>query len=277
MNKNIKKILIKAKKNVFSSIIGNNTSKLKGEGYDFVELREYEDGEDIRKIDWVISAKMQKPYVKVFNVQRELNIQIVPILTGSIHFGTKIFKQDLVVQIAAILAYSSVKNGDNFGSFIVNDHIKLLTKSTKKQAAVEPMCKAIYDYNCIGKNIDYQNLSKKLFDTIKAKSIIFLIGDFFNIDKLDLKLLSKKHQVIAIIVRDKFEENPDQLGSVNLKDPQTFKSLQIDMNSSLLNGYKNKIKKSDNKLFEHFKQCNISFTKIYTDEEPFLKLIQLFR
>jgi len=263
MNKNIKKILIKAKKNVFSSIIGNNTSKLKGEGYDFVELREYEDGEDIRKIDWVISAKMQKPYVKVFNVQRELNIQIVPILTGSIHFGTKIFKQDLVVQIAAILAYSSVKNGDNFGSFIVNDHIKLLTKSTKKQAAVEPMCKAIYDYNCIGKNIDYQNLSKKLFDTIKAKSIIFLIGDFLNIDKLDLKLLSKKHQVIAIIVRDKFEENPDQLGSVNLKDPQTFKSLQIDMNSSLLNGYKNKIKKSDNKLFEHFKQCNISFTKIY--------------
>lgn len=277
MNKNIKKIIIKAKKSVFSSQIGNNTSKLKGEGYDFVELREYEDGEDIRKIDWVISAKMQKPYVKVFNIQRELNIQIVPLLTGSIHFGTKIFKQDIVTQVAAILGYSTIKNGDSFSSFIVNEEISLLTKKTKKQAAVEPMCEYIYNYDCIGKKIDYNNLSNKLFNTIKPKSIIFLIGDFLNIDRLDLKLLSKKHQVMAIIVRDRFEENPRSLGTVNLKDPQTFKSVQIDMNNYLLNDYKNKIKKSDNKLFEDFKKCNVSFTKIYTDEEPFLKLIKLFR
>ena len=87
-NITLQKILIKSKKAAFSHIIGNNSTLFKGEGYDFVELREYEDGEDIKKIDWKTTAKMQKPYVKVFHSQRELNISIVPILNGSIHFGT---------------------------------------------------------------------------------------------------------------------------------------------------------------------------------------------
>lgn len=89
MNQTLKKILIKTKKQTFSEIIGNNTSKQKGEGYDFCELKEYEYGEDVKNIDWVISAKMQKPYVKVYHAQKQLNIKIVNFLNGSTYFGTK--------------------------------------------------------------------------------------------------------------------------------------------------------------------------------------------
>ena len=89
MNEILKKIVIKTKKQVFSEIIGNSVTKLKGEGYDFCELREYENGEDIKNIDWVISAKMQKPYVKIYHSQKELNIKIISFLNGSVYFGTK--------------------------------------------------------------------------------------------------------------------------------------------------------------------------------------------
>ena len=95
MNQTLKKILIKTKKQVFSEIIGNNTTNRKGEGYDFCELKEYEYGEDVKNIDWVISAKLQKPYVKIFHSQKELNIKIVSFLSGSTYFGTDIFKQDM--------------------------------------------------------------------------------------------------------------------------------------------------------------------------------------
>lgn len=109
MNNSLKKITIKTRRQIFSEIIGNNSSLLKGEGYDFLELKEYEYGEDVKKIDWVISAKFKKPYVKVFHAQKELNINIVPILNGSVFFGSKKFKQELITEVCSILGYSCVK------------------------------------------------------------------------------------------------------------------------------------------------------------------------
>ena len=131
-NINLKKILIKSHKAVFGGVIGENTTSFKGEGYDFVELREYINEEDIRKIDWTITAKMQKPYVKVFHPQRELNISIVPILNGSVYFGTTKIKQEVIAEICAILGFSCIKQGDNFNSFIANKSIQINTKKTKK-------------------------------------------------------------------------------------------------------------------------------------------------
>ena len=271
----LKKIIIKARRAVFSEVVGNNTTLLKGEGYDFVELREYEDGEDVKKIDWTISAKMQKPYVKVFHAQRELNITIAPILGGSVHFGTKRFKQEVIAEVCAILGYSSIKQGDRFDSFILNDKVILNTKKTKKMFAVQQMTEQIYNYNVLEKKVDYQNITNELFSSLRKKSIIFLIGDFFSVDNLDLRVLAKKHEVVAIIVRDKFEESPKALGSVNLIDPQSNKVFNGDMSNSLVKQYEAKIKANDHKLYEHFQKCGIRFTKLYTDEEPLTKLIPL--
>ena len=219
MDKKLKKILIKTKKAVFSNKIGNNTSKLKGEGYDFSELREYEDGEDVRKIDWMISAKMGKPYVKVFHAQRELDINIVSLMGGSVYFGTAVFKQDIICEIAALLGYSAITQGDSFSSFITNENSVLITKKTKNFFAVEKMTEYLYNYDVKGKEVLYNKLADELYKKIRKKSIIFLIGDFINADGLRLNLLAKKHEVIVIVLRDRFEEKPKPLGSVNLVDP----------------------------------------------------------
>lgn len=276
MNANLKKLLIKTKKAVFSQQIGNNTSNIKGEGYDFVELREYEDGEDIRKIDWVISAKMQKPFVKVFHTQRELDINIVPILSGSTHFGTKRFKKDVITETCSILGYICAAQGDNFTSFIANENAQLNTKKTKKIFGVDKMIETIYNYNPLDKNIDYKVIINDLYKKIQKKSLIFLIGDFFDTENLNLNLLAKKHEVIVIIVRDRFEENPIALGNVNFTDPNTTKVFEGDLNSSLAKNYIQKVKTHDHELYTNLKKTGIEFIKIYTDDNVTQKLAKLF-
>lgn len=277
MNPNLKNLLIRTKKSVFSQQIGNNTSKIKGEGYDFVELREYEDGEDIRKIDWVISAKMQKPYVKVFNTQRELNINIIPILTGSTYFGTKILKKDIITEICSTLGYVATAQGDSYSSYIANETATLNTKRTKKLIGVQKMVEKIDQYDTLYKNVNYQNITLSLNKYLVKKSLLFLIGDFFDTENLNLKLLSKKHEVVVIIVRDRFEESPHELGNINLIDPSTSMRFEGDLNKSLIKKYTKQIQKNDLLLYEHLKQSGVQFTKIYTDDNINKQLIKLFK
>jgi len=277
LDKKLKKILIKTKKSVFSNKIGNNTSKLKGEGYDFSELREYENGEDVRKIDWMISAKMGKPYVKVFHAQRELDINIVSLMGGSVYFGTTTFKQEVICEIAALLGYSAIAQGDTFSSFITNTTTALLTKKTKNIFAVEQMTKLLYNYDVKGKKLLYSKLSDELYKKIRKKSIIFLLGDFINIDGLNLNLLAKKHEVIAIVVRDKFEESPVTLGSVNLVDPSSSLRFEGVVSKEMIHRYKSVIKVNDDILFNNFKKWGIDYIKIYTDDNVVAKMMRLFR
>ena len=277
MQANLKKILIKTKRQIFSEIIGNNSSLLKGEGYDFLELKEYEYGDDVKNIDWMISAKFKKPYVKVFHAQKELNINIVPILSGSVYFGSKKFKQDTIVEICSILGFCAIKQSDPFSSFIANEDVNICTKKSKRFFSVNTMCEKISTYSCIGKSVNYKNITSSLFEKIKHKSIVFLIGDFFNVKYLDLKLLSKKHEIIVIIVRDDFEEKPLALGNVNLIDANTNIKLNINLNKNTIENYIKEVKKNDHILFEHLQACNIRFTKIYTHELVLSKLLSLLK
>ena len=277
MNQTLKKILIKTKKQVFSEIIGNNITNRKGEGYDFCELKEYEYGEDVKNIDWVISAKLQKPYVKIFHSQKELNIKIVSFLSGSTYFGTDKFKQDIIVELATALGFISIKQGNPFSSFIANDSLQICTKKSKQIFNVNFMAEQLYNYNVIGKNINYEKITKELFKSIHHKSMIFLIGDFFDIKKLDLKLLCQKHEVIALIVRDKFEETPVELGNVSFIDPNTNIVFESVLNKNTIDEYTKKVKENDHILYNHFQKCAIRFTKIYTNEDPIKKLIGVLK
>lgn len=272
----LKKILIKTKKAIFSQKIGNNTSKFKGEGYDFTELREYEDGEDVRKIDWVISAKVGKPYVKVFHAQRELDINIISLLSGSTYFGTKLFKQDIICEVAALIGYSAISQGDTFSSFISNHDTSLITRKTKNILAVEQMLNTINGYDPRGKEINYEKLSTDLYKKIRKKSIIFLIGDFFNCNNLNLNLLAKKHEVIAIVVRDRFEENPIALGGVSLVDPSNYSRFDGVIDKNMIKQYRQSIKKDDEALFKNFKKWGVEYTKVYTEDNIIAKMMKIF-
>lgn len=269
-----RKIIIKTKRKIFSEMAGNNLSNFEGEGFDFVELREYHFGDDIRKIDWKVTAKKQKPYIKIFHEEKELNIVIVSLLGGSVYFGSHAFKQDIIAEIFALLAFSSVKNQDNFSSFVFTDKLESMIKPTKKIFGVYKGVENILEFNPLGKKVDMKNLVDFLRKRVKRKSIIFLIGDF--IGDIDISKLTKKHEVVALIVRDKLEENPPAMGFVNLLDPDRREFLQMDLDSNSIERYKRFIKTNDAKLHKHFIKNRVKFTKIYTDDDPFVKISKLF-
>jgi len=276
MNLKFEKILIKAKRAVFSESIGNNISPFKGEGYDFMELREYETGDDIKNINWNISAKLQKLYVKVFHEQREYRINIISLLNGSIEYGNKITKKEILTQIMAILSYSSVKQGDSFTNYLLNDSIELLNIPTKKMVHIHSSAKTIYNYNSIGKIIDINKLNYDLFYQLQKKSICFLIGDFFDIGDMDLSLLYSKHEIILIIIRDFEEENPEAKGFMNAKDPSTLETFNYTIDENAINVYKKKLADNDRKLYLHLQSLGIKYVKVYTHENPMSKLRKLF-
>lgn len=270
----LQKILVRARRQVFSEMVGNNPSVFQGEGYDFIELREYMPGDDIRHIDWNITAKLQKPYIKIFREERELNVVIASVLNGSVHFGSKKFKQDIIAEVNALLGFSTLKNGDLLSSYIFTDKMVSYSKPSKKIHQVQKSVDEILSFDALHKRVDFKNLSTTLFRRLKRKSLIIVVGDFFEIP--DFKLLAKKHEVIAIIVRDHLEERPPEMGFSSLVDPETGATLEGDFNSSSVSGYAARVAAHDRELYSRFRKDKIRFTKVYTDASVAVALRRLF-
>ena len=275
MNKAVKKIILKTKKQVYGDMLGNNASLFQGEGFEFAELREYVYGDDIRKIDWKTTAKLGKPFVKVYKEERELNVVVVSLLSGSTYFGTVKQKSDIIAEVAATLGFSAIKNSDLFSHMIFADKMYDLSKPSKKLFAVHKAVEDIVAFESLGKEADYKALVETLITRLKKKALLFIVSDF--VGDIDLKLLAKKHDVFAVIVRDKFEENPTELGYLRLIDMETKQSFEGDVDSGTVKGYKKALHDNDEKLYKQFKKQGVRFTKIYTDEEPTLKLMKKMR
>jgi len=270
----LRKIVLKARSQVFSEKVGNNPSVFHGEGYDFIELREYIAGDDIKKIDWNITAKLQKPYVKVFREEREINVVLASMLNGSVYFGSKKLKQELIAEIVAIVSFSALRNGDLFSSYIFADKFHSLTRPTKKLFAVHKSVDEILKFNPLGKNSNFKELTSTIMKQIKRKSLLVIVGDFFEIP--ELKILAKKHELLCVIVRDKMEENPPSFGFASLMDVQTNQTLEGDFNKKTVKEYAKKVHEHDHELYSYLRKEQIRFIKIYTDEDPFIKLRRLF-
>jgi len=269
-----KSIIIRTKRAVFNEYLANHPSLFDGDGLDFSELREYISGEDAKKIDHITSAKKQKPYVKVYKSERELNIAVFSLLGGSIYFGTKKQKQELVAQIVALLGISAINFQDRFSSYIFTDKVESFIKPSKKLSFVTKAVEEILEFNPLQKRLDLKNLEKEINKHIKKRSLIFLIGDFF--EHPELKKLNIKHELFVIIVRDRFEEKLEDLSLINLLDASTKQSICIDLNQNVIKEYQKRVKKSDHTLYEDLKRDRVKFTKIYTDENPIKNIKKLF-
>jgi len=275
MNKQVKKIILKTKKQVYGDMLGNNASLFQGEGFEFAELREYVYGDDIRKIDWKTTAKLGKPFVKVYKEERELNVVVVSMLSGSTYFGTVKQKSDIMAEVVATLGFSAVKNADLFSHMIFADKMYDFSKPSKKLFSVHKAVESAISFDSLGKEANYTALVETLVSRLKKKALLFIVSDF--VGDIDLKLLAKKHDVFAVIVRDKFEENPSELGYLRLIDMETKQSFEGDIDSATLKSYKKALHENDEKLYKQFKKQGVRFTKIYTDEEPTLKLMKKMR
>ena len=275
MKKSAKKIILKTKKQVYGDMLGNNASLFQGEGFEFAELREYVYGDDVRKIDWKTTAKLGKPFVKIYKEERELNVVVVSIMGGSVYFGTVKQKSDIMAEVVATLGFSAVKNADLFSHMLFADKLYELSKPSKKLFSVHKAVEDIVDFEPLGKEADFKSLIDTLNNRLKKKALLFIISDF--VGDIDLKLLSKKHDVFAIMVRDRFEEDPSALGYLRLIDMETKQSFEGDIDSGTLKSYKKALHDNDEKLYKQFKKQGIRFTKIYTHEEPALKLMKAMR
>ena len=275
MNKAVKKIVLKTKKQVYGDMLGNNASLFQGEGFEFAELREYVYGDDVRKIDWKTTAKLSKPFVKIYKEERELNVVVVSMLSGSTYFGTVKQKSDIIAEVAATLGFSAIKNADLFSHMIFADDMYSFSKPSKKLFSVHKAVEEIVDFDPLGKEADYSFLVETLINRLKKKALLFIVSDF--VGEIDLKLLAKKHDIFAVIVRDKFEEDPSELGYLRLIDMETRQSFEGDVDSGTLKNYKKALHDNDEKLYKQFKKQGVRFTKVYTHEEPTLKLMKKMR
>ena len=253
-------------------MLGNNASLFQGEGFEFAELREYVYGDDVRKIDWKTTAKLGKPFVKIYKEERELNVVVVTMLGGSMYFGTVKQKSDIAAEVTATLGFSAVKNADLFSHMLFADKLYDLSKPSKKLFSVHKAVDEITAFEPLGKVGDYQALTQTLSNRLKKKALLFIISDF--VGEVDLKLLSKKHDVFAVIVRDKFEEDPSELGYLRLVDMETKQSFEGNIDAGALKAYKKALHENDEKLYRQFKKQGIRFAKIYTHEDAGLKLMK---
>jgi len=270
----LQKILVRARRQVFSEMVGNNPSIFQGEGYDFIELREYMPGDDIRHIDWNITAKMQTPFIKIFREERELNVVVASVLNGSVHFGSKKFKQETIAEVVAHLSFSIIKNGDLLSSYIFTDELISHLKPSKKVHQVQKSVDEILSFDALNKKVDFKFIADTLYKRLRRKSLILVVSDFFEIP--DFRLLGQKHEVVAIIVRDRLEENPPKMGFSSLVDPESGAVLEGDFNSSSVASYAAKVQAHDHALYEAFRKHQVRFTKVYTDSLVGVELRRLF-
>ncbi|GAX87051.1 conserved hypothetical protein [Lebetimonas natsushimae] len=260
-------IKFKTKKRIFSLLQGRNLSRFKGEGLDFREFREYSFNEDAKKIDWKISAKINKPLVKEYDEERELRIILCIYATPSLYFGIDLLKSEYIQNLIEILGIEAVKEDNKIQTVILKQE-PMIFKPTKNIKTHIAFTRKLGE-------IDFFNVQKgdlKILNRFK-KSLLVLIGDFF--EEIDLSYL--KHETFVIIIRDIYEENPPFRGDITLLDPNSKQDVNINFSEFDAKRIKKHIEEIDKKNYIHFKKLKIPFTKIYTNENPIPKLIRLFK
>jgi len=279
MNSELKVLQLKARHQVYTLLSGQNLSKLHGEGYDFAELREYQTGDDIRKINWTITAKLGKPYIKELHANRELSVVVAAFMDGSLYFGSKSTnmansKQQTLTEVATLLGYAAQQNGDLFTGITYTQNQTEVIPPTKQIYHIEQFSRKLFEHSVLGTKVDIAASLQDLFKRLYKPSLLFIIGDF--LDTADLSLLAQKHEIIAIIIRDREEESPEKLGEVILSNPQNNAKLDTYFGKRSVEKYLARLKANDEKLVEHFSQYDIRYIKIFTDDEVVGKLVSLF-
>lgn len=270
-----KEIILKAKKDVFSGNIGDYLSSFKGDGLDFKEIKEYSYGDDIKKINWKATAKSNDLKINVFNETKQLNIVIAFMLSGSLHFGSTRLKQEVCSEILALLGFCAIGNHNLvYPMFFSNKSEKPLEPSLHEDI-IYKFVEDSLSINLLKKEVDYMSFCDYINTVIKKRSIIFIIGDFY--EQLDLSQIAYHNQIYALIVRDRFEEYPKLYGEFNLINPNTSNNQEFNITKGVAKEFYKLIEQKDKKLYEHFLKHQITYGKIYTDDDIYLKLSYILK
>ena len=226
----VKLIELKTRGLVNSLFTGEYRSTFKGQGMEFAEVREYQPGDEVRSIDWNVTARMRRPYVKRYIEERELTVMLAVDLSGSERFGTrKRFKSELASELAAVIAMSAIRNNDRVGALIFTDRVEHVVPPRKGRRHALRLIRDLLVFEPQGSGTDIGLATDYMIKMLTHKSIIFLVSDFQNegIER-PLKLLAQRHDVVAVTVEDPSERLLPDLGLVRLMDPETGQTIDVD-------------------------------------------------
>lgn len=279
--KKIRKIEIKTRglsQNIFA---GEYHSAFKGRGVIFSEVREYEPGDDVRDIDWNVTSRHNKPYVKVYEEERELTVMLLIDVSGSRNFGAAgEIKKEKMAEIAATLAFSSIFNNDKVGVIFFSDKIEKFIPPKKGRKHILLIIREIIGFEPESKGTDIDTALKFLTNAIKKRSTAFLISDF--IDSHDysksMSIANRKHDLAAIQVYDRRDAQMPDVGLIRLKDMETGSDVWIDTSSKKVrNAYAKEWYLQQQKLSSYTLKSNVDLASISTDEDYVKDLLNLFR
>ena len=276
--KKVRKIEIKTKRlsrNIFS---GQYHSAFKGRGMAFSEVREYNYGDEIRSIDWNVTARFNHPYIKVFEEERELTVVLLIDVSGSTFFGTNgNLKSDIITEIAAVLSFSAIQNNDKVGVIFFSDKVEKYIPPKKGSAHILRIIRELITYKQGETKTSFNTSLKFMNNVIKKRSTCFLITDGYGEFDDSLQIVSRKHDFSTIIVRDKREDIIPDIGLLRLHDNESGKDIWIDSSDkTLINEFKGFRKKQDYELIQKFNRLGIENIMVYTGEDYIKSLMKLF-
>ena len=278
--KKVRQIEIKTRglsRNIFA---GQYHTAFKGRGMAFSEVREYQYGDDIRDIDWNVTARYVRPYIKVFEEERELTVMLLIDVSGSKDFGSVAqMKREITTEIAATLAYSAIQNNDKIGVIFFSDKIEKFIPPQKGKRHILYIIRELIDFQPDDKKTDINQVLKYLTSAIKKRCTAFLISDF--IDKSNyqdaLTIANRKHDVVAIQVYDCRETNLPNVGLMKIKDAETGAEQWIDSSSRRLREtYKKWWDSRQEEMYHSFSKCGVDAVSIQTEDDYVKSLLTLF-
>ena len=283
--KRVRKIEIKSRrlsKNIFA---GEYHSAFKGKGMAFAEVREYQFGDDIRSIDWNVTARFNHPYVKVFEEERELTVMLLIDVSGSRYFGTqKQLKMSLIAEVAAVLAFSAIQNNDKIGMIMFSDKIEKFISPQKGRQHTLRIVRELLEFEPKSQKTNISEALRYFTNAIKKKCTAFIISDFFDQSKEDkfnfeeaLKIANRKHDVAALQIADKRESVLPPVGLVKLKDAETGREIWIDSSDRELRlQYSTWWMQRQDTLKNLLSKCGVDHALLNTGEDYVRPLMNLF-
>lgn len=278
--KKVRQIEIKTRglsRNIFA---GQYHSAFKGRGMAFSEVREYQFGDDIRDIDWNVTARYNKPYIKVFEEERELTVMLLIDVSGSRDFGSvNVMKKEIITEIAATLAFSAIQNNDKIGVIFFSDRIEKFIPPQKGKRHILYVIRELIDFKPEQSGTDISHVLKYLTNAIKKRCSAFLISDF--IDKGNFKdaltIANRKHDMVAIQVYDRREAELPAVGLMKIKDAETGVERWIDSSSKRVReAYDQWWQKRQREMLDSFKKSRVDSVTIRTEDDYVRELISLF-
>jgi uncharacterized protein (DUF58 family) len=279
--KKVRKIEIKTRGLSSNIFAGQYHSAFKGRGMAFSEVREYQFGDDVRDIDWNVTARFHRPYVKVFEEERELTVMLLIDVSGSLDFGTqKQMKRDMVTEIAATIAFSAIQNNDKIGVVFFSDKIEKYIPPKKGRKHILYIIREMLDYHPESKRTDVKQAVEFLSSVQKRRTTAFILSDFYvrNDFQQSLQIANRKHDVVAIQVYDQRARELPDVGLMKVVDAETGYEQYVDTSSKRLrDSYRKYWQGRQSQLQETFNKSNVDNVSIATNEDFVKALLMLFK